>query len=184
MTDIPAIAGDTRRKKMEISMQRRTSRTSARSNKISPETNGSPGTPSIDRLTTEDLDKRESAPAPAPALENDQRGVEEPLMEEHPDRGATAPEPQVEAPPTVLRQRRRYTYSLHQAEAKKLDPTFQAESAIQSGMTPKGMVAAEFNRVYSSGAVANLEMVCNQAHLKPLVTEYDAKVGFLLLQIF
>jgi hypothetical protein len=125
VTDIPAIAGDTRRKKKEISMQRRTSHSSPRGNKIAPTTSSddSAALAPENRVNTEELDKREAEEAPQEA-ENEQKRVEEPLMDDHPDREATAPEPQVEAPPTVLRQRRRYNYQLNYAESKKLDPYY------------------------------------------------------------
>jgi hypothetical protein len=56
------------------------------------------------------------------------------------------------------------------------NPYYQAETKLKEGMSAKGMVTAEFEKVYGAAAVANLEMVCNQAHLAPLVKEYDKKV--------
>lgn len=176
VTDIPAIAGDTRRKKRDISMQRM-SQSSSRGNKIapSPSVDDAAALTPVERLDADNpTDNQPDAEAYGkPSKDND---ANEPLMDDHPERDATAPEPQVEAPPSVLRQRRRYNYQLNYSESKKLDPHHQAEAALKDGMTPKGMVTAEFEHVYSSGAVANLEMVCNQAMLRPLVTEYDRRV--------
>lgn len=76
-------------------------------------------------------------------------------------------------PPCVLRQRRRYNYDL---KDETLDPTSVAEKAIESGLGSKAMVAGEFDRVYPKGAVAALQMVCNQNQLTPLVNEYNKVV--------
>ncbi|KXZ47794.1 hypothetical protein GPECTOR_33g676 [Gonium pectorale] len=72
-------------------------------------------------------------------------------------------------PPPSRRTDKRFNYDLHDCS---LESAFQAKQQLESGLTPVEMVEREFAMVYSSSAIAAVNIVHDTGRLEPLADEY------------
>lgn len=169
VTDIPAVAGETAKKVGSIRECRKTNASTNSAVKLKSVRENSATASPVSPPCKSDADKLSSATSARVMLPPGHTSSDQVHSDDRVTPSAIIRDASPSAPGM---RRRRFTYDL---KDESLNPYVIAKKMLKTGMTAKEMVESEFSGVYPDNKVENVEMICDQSALEPLIQEYKKR---------